>query len=92
VVTPTSTSVVLPSATATTAPTPTLVIAPGVGGAATSTPASGDGQGSPGMSTPNSDSPEMPETGFGLAGTAGIGVALASLAVGARAARRLRAR
>jgi len=92
VVTATPTRVVLPTATPTTAPTPTLVIAPGTGVSATPSPASGDGQGSPGMSTPNSESSEMPETGFGLAETLGIGVALASLAGGARVARRLRVR
>ena len=92
VVPATPTPVPLPTATATAAPTPTLVIAPGTGGSATPTPASGDGQGSPGMSTPNSESSEMPETGFGLVETLGIGVALASLAGGARVARRLRAR
>jgi hypothetical protein len=88
----TPTLVVLPTATPTTAPTPTLVIAPGTAGSATPTLASGDGQGSPGMSTPNSESSEMPETGFGLAETLGIGVVLASMAGGARVARRLRAR
>jgi cell division septation protein DedD len=92
VVTATPTRVVQPTATPTTAPTPTLVVPPGTGVSATPTPAGGDGQGSPGMSAPNSESSEMPETGFGLAGTLGIGAALASLAGGARAARRLRAR
>jgi hypothetical protein len=92
VATATATRVVVPTATPTTAPTPTLVIAPGMSISATSTPPSGDGQGSPGMSTPNSESSEMPETGFGLAETLGMGAALASLAGGARAARRLRAR
>jgi hypothetical protein len=91
VVATTPTLVVLPTATPTTAPTPTLVIAPGVGGSASPTATSSDGQGSPGMSTPNSESSEMPETGFGLVETLGIGAALASLAGGARVARRLRA-
>jgi hypothetical protein len=91
VVTATPAGVVMPTATSTTGPTPTLVIAPAAAGTATSTPASGDGQGSPGMSTPSSGSSEMPETGFGLGETVGIGVALAALAGGARVARRLRA-
>jgi len=92
VVPATRTPVPLPTATPTAAPTPTLVIAPGTGGSATPTPGNGNGQGSPGMSSPSSDSSEMPETGFGLVETLGIGVALASLAGGARLARRLRAR
>lgn len=92
VVTATPTRVVLPTAMPTAAPTPTLVVAAGTGVSAAPTPASGGGQGSPGMNTPNSESTEMPDTGFGLVETLGIGVALASLAAGARAARRLRAR
>ena len=72
-----------------TVPTPTLVISPDAEGTSVSGSDSTDGHDSPGLNSPGQDSPEMPQTGLGVVGTIGLGMALASLLGGTRMARRL---
>ncbi len=80
----------LPSATPVAAATATLVVAPG--SSATETPGSGPavGNATPGVTSPDSDSSGMPQTGLGLMESVGLGLALATLLGGARIARQWR--
>ena len=81
----------LPSATPTTGvlePTATLVVPAVTGTPSVDGQENGDGQNGPGMSSPGSDSSEMPETGFGLLGTLGMGMVLVFLLGASRIARR----
>jgi hypothetical protein len=86
----TPTSSPLPTATPVTptiaAPTATLVVA--ATGTETPTEPPNDGTG---LSSPSPESSEMPETGFGVLGTASLGLILAGLFGGARAVRHRRA-
>jgi hypothetical protein len=83
----------LPTATPMPAPVPTatLVVAP----MTAENPAEGSnndtGHDGVGLSSPGPDESEMPETGFGLLETVTVGLMLACLLGGTRAARHLRA-
>jgi hypothetical protein len=86
----TPTSAALPTSTPVAMPTATLVVSP-----TTATPVvggleSGPAEDGPGMSSPVSESSEMPESGLGPLETVGIGLVLISCLGGARMVRRMR--
>ena len=85
--TPTATA--LPAAAPISEPTATLVIPPGTATPAAEGPGSGPGQDGPGMSSPPSESSEMPQSGLGPLETLWVGLALIGLLGGARLARRV---
>jgi hypothetical protein len=86
--TPTSTA--LPTAPPASMPTATLVVAPATGTPLVAGPESGPPQDGPGMSSPVSESSEMPQSGLGPLETLGIGLVLISCLGGARMVRRMR--
>ena len=85
----TPTSAASPTAPPAPAPTATLVVSPAtVVPLVTGGPESGTTQDGPGMSSPVSESSEMPESGLGPLETLGIGLVLISCLGGARMVRR----
>ncbi len=87
----TPTTVPLPTSRPTSVPTATLVVPHATSTASIEEMGSGPQEGGPGVSSPNPESADMPETGLGMPGTLGVGLVLACFLGGARIARRMRA-
>ncbi len=84
----TPTTVPSPTTRPTSAPTATLVVPQATSTASVAGVGSSPQEGSPGVSSPNPQSYDMPETGFGTLGTLAVGLVLACFLSGARIARR----
>lgn len=86
----TPTSAALPTSTPMAMPTTTLVVPPTTATPVVGGPEGGPVQDGPGMSSPVSESSEMPQSGLGPLETVGIGLVLISCLGGARMVRRMR--